>query len=103
MSYSQPFWIPPRNQKQCFSLKLLTLVIKAWGNSKTLIFLSPATQKFHDNIEKATKLSKVVYNTLTLKEVWKNIIDTIDHILNHDLVCEHSAAANFVAVVEREM
>ena len=33
----------------------------------------------------------------------KNIIDSINHILNHDLVCEHPAAARFVAVVERNM
>jgi hypothetical protein len=33
----------------------------------------------------------------------KNIIDSIDHILNHNLVCEVPAAANFVAVVERHM
>jgi hypothetical protein len=32
--------------------------------------------------------------------VQKNIIDAIDHILNHDLVCEHPAAANFVGMVE---
>jgi hypothetical protein len=35
--------------------------------------------------------------------VQKSIIDSIDHILNPKLVCEHSAAANFVAVVERNM
>ncbi len=35
--------------------------------------------------------------------MWKNIIDSINHILNHNLVCEHPAAANFVAVVERKM
>ncbi len=33
----------------------------------------------------------------------KNIIDSIDHIINQDLVCEHPAAANFVAVIERNM
>jgi hypothetical protein len=69
----------------------------------TDLFLSPATQKFHDSIENATKLSEVVYNTWKLKEVQKNIIDSINHILNHNLVCEHPAAANFVAVVERNM
>jgi hypothetical protein len=35
----------------------------------TFLFLSPATQKIHDCIEKATKLSEVVYNTWKLKEV----------------------------------
>jgi hypothetical protein len=33
----------------------------------------------------------------------KNIIDSINQILNHSLVCEHPAAANFVAMVERNM
>ncbi len=33
----------------------------------------------------------------------KNIIESIDHILNHDLVCEIPAAANFAGMVERNM
>ncbi len=33
----------------------------------------------------------------------KNIIDSINHILNHDLACENQAAAKFVAEVERKM
>jgi hypothetical protein len=45
----------------------------------------------------------VVYNSWTLKEVRKNIIQSINYILNHDLVCEHPAAANFVGTVERNM
>ncbi len=69
----------------------------------TVLFLSPATQKFHDSIEKATKLSEVVYSSRKLKEMWKNIIESINHILNHDLVCEIPAAANFVGMVERNM
>jgi hypothetical protein len=69
----------------------------------TGLFLSPATQKFHDSIEKATKLSEVVYNSRKLKEVQNNIIESIDHILNHDIVCKNPAAANFVGMVERNM
>ncbi len=37
----------------------------------TFTFLSPATRKFHDSIEKATKLSENIYNTQKLKEVQK--------------------------------
>ena len=48
-------------------------------------------------------MTEVVYNSWTLKEVQKNIIQSIDHILNHDLVCEHPAAANFVGTVERNI
>jgi hypothetical protein len=40
----------------------------------TFLFLSPATQKFHDSIEKATKLSEVVNNTRTLREVQKILL-----------------------------
>ncbi len=68
----------------------------------TGLFLSPSTEKFHESIEKATKLSEVVYNSQKLKEVRKNIIQSIDHVLNHDLVCEHPAAANFVGMVEKK-
>jgi hypothetical protein len=48
-------------------------------------------------------LSQVVYNSWKLKEVRKNIIQSIDHILNHNLVYEHPAAGNFVGMVERNM
>jgi hypothetical protein len=67
------------------------------------LFLSLATKKIQESVGKATKLTEVVYNSGTLKEVQKNIIQSIDHILNQDLVCEHSAAANFVGTVERNM
>jgi hypothetical protein len=40
----------------------------------TGLFLSPATTKNQESIEKATKLTEVVYNPRTLKEVQKNII-----------------------------
>jgi hypothetical protein len=69
----------------------------------TGLFLSPATANFHESIEKAMKLSEVVYNSRNLKEVRKNIIQSIDHILNHNLCCEHPAAANFVGMAERNM
>jgi hypothetical protein len=69
----------------------------------TGLFLSPATKKLQESIEKTTMLTKVVYNSQTLKEVWKNIIHSINHILHQDLVCEHPAAAQFVGTVERNM
>jgi hypothetical protein len=37
----------------------------------TGLFLSPATTKIQESIEKATKLTEVVYNSQTLKEVQK--------------------------------
>jgi hypothetical protein len=69
----------------------------------TGLFLSPATEKFHKTIDKETKLSAVVNNSETMKEVQKNIIQSMDHILNHDLVCENPAAATFVGTIERSM
>jgi hypothetical protein len=47
----------------------------------------------------------VVYNSETLKEVQKNIIQSMDmdHILNHNLVCENPTAATFVGTIERYM
>jgi hypothetical protein len=45
----------------------------------------------------------VVYNSRKLKEVQKNITESIDHILNYNLVCENPGAANFVGMVERNM
>ncbi len=69
----------------------------------TGLFLSPATEKFHKSIDKATKLSAVVYNSETLKEVQKNIIQSMDHILNHNLLRENPAAAAFVGTIERSM
>jgi hypothetical protein len=37
----------------------------------TGLFLSPATKNFQESIEKATKLTELVYNSRTLKEVQK--------------------------------
>ncbi len=97
------FCIPPQKQKQN-QFETPDTSHQALSQFKdTFLFLSPETQKFHDNIEKATKLSVIVYNTRTLTEVWKSIIDSINQIVNHDLVCEHPAAAKFDAEVERKI
>ncbi len=69
----------------------------------TFRFLSPATKSLHDSIEKANKSSEFKYNACQLKEEWKNIIETVDHILNNDLVWEYPAAAKYVAEIERKM
>jgi hypothetical protein len=69
----------------------------------TFRFLSPATKSLHDSIEKANKESELKYNARQLKEVRKNIIDTVDHILSSDLVQEYPSAAKYVAEIERKM
>jgi hypothetical protein len=51
------------------------------GNS---LFLLPATQKLHDSIEKGSKDTQALYTTKSLREARKNIIASVDHILQHD-------------------
>ncbi len=69
----------------------------------TYRFLSPATKSLHDSIEKASKESEFKYNARQLKEARKNIIETVDHILNNDLVQEFPSAVKYVAENERKM
>jgi hypothetical protein len=69
----------------------------------TFKFLSPATKSLHDSIEKANKESEFKYNARQLKEARKNIIETVDHILNNDLVQEYPSAAKYVAEIEWKM
>ena len=57
----------------------------------------------HDSLEKASIKSQPLYTTKSLRETRKNIIQLIDHILNHDLVWEDPSAARFVSEMEREM
>ncbi len=44
-----------------------------------------------------------VYDKEILSNTRKNIIQSIDHILNHDLVKEDSRAAEFVTAKERQI
>jgi hypothetical protein len=53
--------------------------------------------------QKGHKVDRSGIQFTDIEEVQKNIIQSINHILNHDLVCEHPAAANFVGTVERNM
>ena len=66
------------------------------------LYLSPTTKKLHDSLEKASIKSQQLYTTKSLRETRKNIIQLIDHILNHDLVWEDPLAARFVSEMERE-
>jgi hypothetical protein len=69
----------------------------------TQTFLSPTTTELHRSIEKAASFAKVIYNTNELKAARKNILQSVDHILNHDLVMENPKAAAFVAELERKV
>jgi hypothetical protein len=70
------------------------------GNS---LFLSPTTQKLHNSIEKASEDTQTLCTTKSLKEARKNIISSVDHILQHGLVWENPIAAEFVSTIEKEM
>ena len=88
---SSKYKTPERNYQEISRLK------------DTYRFLSPATKSLHDSIEKANKESEFKYNARQLKEARKNIIDTVDHILNNGLVQEFPSAAKYVAEIERKM
>ena len=88
---SSQYKTPERNYQEISRLK------------DTYRVLSPATKSLHDSIEKANKESEFKYNARQLKEARKNIIETVDHILNNDLVQEYPSAAKYVAEIERKM
>jgi hypothetical protein len=69
----------------------------------TQTFLSPTTKELQRSIEKAASSVKVIYNTNELKAARKNILQSVDHILGHDLVQENPQAAAFVAELERKV
>ena len=59
----------------------------------TQTFLSPTTKELQKSIEKAASSVKVVYNTHELKAARRTILQSVDHILSHELVMENSQAA----------
>jgi hypothetical protein len=70
------------------------------GNS---FFLLPTTLKLHNSIEKASKDTQPLYITKSFREARKNIIASVDHILQHDLVQENPIEADFVSIMEKKM
>ncbi len=68
----------------------------------TELFLSPTTKQFMQSIEKASNSVQVVYNRHELKATRKNVIQSVDHILGHDLVMEDPCAAVFVTELDRK-
>ncbi len=67
------------------------------------LFLSPTTKKLHNSIEKAANSTQTLYTTNSLREVRKNIIASVDHILQHDFVLEIPITAEFVSTLENEV
>ena len=62
-------------------------------------FLSPSTTQLHNSLEKAKQKSSIVYTTSNLRAIMKQVIESIDHILNHDLVLENHNIARYVDVI----
>ena len=54
-------------------------------------------------MEKAASSVKVIYNTNELKATRKNILQSVDHILSHNLVMENPQAAAFVTELESKV
>ena len=69
----------------------------------TQTFLSPTTQDLQRSMEKAASSVQVIYNTNELKAACKNILQSVDHILSHDLVMENPQAAAFVTELESKV
>ncbi len=69
----------------------------------THTFLSPTTKELQRSIEKAASSVKVIYKKNELKAARKNILQSVDHILSHDLVMENPDAAAFVTKLERKV
>jgi hypothetical protein len=57
----------------------------------------------HNSIEKASKDTQILYTANSLREARKNIIASVDWILQHDLVQKNPIAAEFVSTMEIEM
>ena len=69
----------------------------------THTYLSPLTKELHNSLEKAKQKSSIVYTATNLRSVRKNVIESIDHILNHDLVLVNPKIAQYVNVLERQI
>jgi hypothetical protein len=91
-------------QAQLFPLETSKIVKTKINRSKdNSLFLSPTTKKMHAGLDKASIKRQPLYTTKSLRETRKNNIQSIDHILNHDLVQEDPLAARFVSEMEREI
>lgn len=71
--------------------------------TNTHSFLSPSTKQLHYSLEKAKQNSSFVYTPSNLRSIRKQVIESIDHILNHDLVLENHNIARYVDVIEKQI
>ncbi len=88
------FWIHPRYPPKITFWNTWPFAAKRESIQRHGFLSITSNKKIQESIEKAIMLTEVVFNSRTLKELQKNTIQSIIHILNHDLVCKHPAAAN---------
>ena len=69
----------------------------------TQTFISPSTQDLQRSMEKAVSSVKAIQNTNELKATCKNILQSVDHILSHNLVMKNPQAAEFVTELESKV
>ena len=94
----------PMKQKQLFEYETPTKQVNELLRFKDKhTFLSPTTKELQRSIEKAASSAKIIYNTNDLRAARKNILQSVDHILNHELVLENPQAAAFVSELERKV
>jgi hypothetical protein len=86
--------VSPMKQKQLFEYETPTKQVNELLRFKDKhTFLSPTTKELQRSIEKAASSAKIIYNTNDLRVSRKNILQSVDHILNHELVMENPQAA----------
>jgi hypothetical protein len=73
------------------------------GCQENSLFLSPTSKKLHNSIEKASNSTQTLYTTNSLREARKNIVASVDHILQHDFIQENPIAVEFVSTLEKEV
>jgi hypothetical protein len=69
----------------------------------TGLLLSQTAKQVQRSIEKASDSVWVIYKRNQLKATCKIIVQSIDHILGHDLVIEDPHAVAFVTELDRKV
>jgi hypothetical protein len=67
------------------------------------LYISPTTREFQRHLQSAAETVNEVYNKHRTKIIRKNLIESIDHILDHDLVSENPAVGRFVTELSRSI
>ncbi len=74
-----------------------------WDDSNAIHYFFHQQHKNCKIYLETSKDTQPLYTTKILREARKNIIASVDHILQHDLIQENPLAAEFVSTMGREM